>query len=290
MKTQHFNMVLRNEKKFVKRKSMPEEVIQRKLKTQYLVIIRRGATVFPFVIPVSVVVPIIARNSMVLFGAFVGSGKGRGPSTVAIAFTVMFTVTVNTVAVVPITVAVAVTVSIIAPPIGPIGRGGSASSPVRGPGAGPPAVTVAITVTVPVVVPVAIVLSAGAAGAFTITARRGASFVAPNGRGRILGPLDAQPAAFKVPSMHVVVGVFGIAAIAELDKSVTTREVEGSKCLSVLFSTECIIDRREGRSESIFYRARRTTNCIFSLFTFSRELALNTNKWAFVFSHLPQRV
>jgi len=48
---------------------------------------------------------------------------------------------------------------------------------------------------------------------------------------------------------HFVVSVFGIAAVAEFDKSIATR-VESPKFLSVLFSTVCIIDRREGRNST----------------------------------------
>lgn len=135
-------------------------------------------------------------------------GKRRGPGTVTVAFTI------NAVAIISIGDAIAV--SVIAPPV----RGGGPGTSGWGPGAAPPAVAVPVTVAVPFMVPVAFIPSARATGAFAFafTARRGASFVAPNGRGGIFGPLisrvglaemtckantdlDAQSAALKVASM-----------------------------------------------------------------------------------------
>jgi len=81
---------------------------------------------------------------------------------------------------------------------------------------------------------------------------------------------------------HFVVSVFGIAAVAEFDKSITTR-VESSKFLSVLFSTVCTIDRREGR------RTTTNCNCHFSSFARERKLAWNTNE-GFSFSRSPYNV
>lgn len=131
----------------------------------------------------------IINNSYRVFLAVLSIGKGRGTSTitvtVAVAFTIPLTVPINTIAVVPI--AVAVTVTVIASSI----RGRSPSAPVRGPGAAPPAVAVPVaipvSVTVAVIVPVAVVPSTWATR--TLATAGGASFIAPDGGRRILGPL-----------------------------------------------------------------------------------------------------
>ena len=83
---------------------------------------------------------------------------------------------------------------------------------------------------------------------------------------------------------HFVVSIFGIAAVAEFDKSIATR-VESPKFLSVLFSTVCIIDRREGRNST----SSTDDDCHFSSFARERKLAWNTNEGFFIFSFAVQR-
>lgn len=145
-------------------------------------IVGRGTTILPFLIPVSMVPVIYADMMRVLLATLIRvDRKRRGPSTFAVA--VAFTVTIATIAFIsiPLTVAVVVTVSIVAPSI----RGRGPSTPAGRPGTGPPAVAVPITVTV--MVPVSIIPSARTAR--TVSTRRRPSFVAPDRGRRILGPL-----------------------------------------------------------------------------------------------------
>ncbi|KXN85232.1 hypothetical protein AN958_11507 [Leucoagaricus sp. SymC.cos] len=123
-------------------------------------------------------------------------------------------------------VTVAATVPIVTSLVG----GGGPSTPVGRPGTGPPAVAVPVTITVPVIVPVTVVPSTGTTRTFAAFTRRGASFVAPNrGRG-VLGPLESRVSIAlkqmirKMRHVHVVIGVFGVTAIAKLDKSITARD------------------------------------------------------------------
>ena len=147
---------------------------------RYSVIIRGSSTaIFSLIVPVPVVVPVITCGAVIFLHDFLG-GKRRGPSTVTVAFTI------NAIAIISIRDTVAV--SVIAPPIR---RGGPATSR-WGPGTSPPAVTVSVTIAVPFMIPIAFIPSARATGAFTFTARRGASLVAPNRRGGIFSPLISR--------------------------------------------------------------------------------------------------
>ena len=123
------------------------------------------------------VVPVITCRAVIFLHDVLG-GKRGSSSTV--------TVTINAIAIISIRDAVAV--SVITPPVR---RGGPATSR-WGPGTGPPAVAVPVTVAVPFMIPVAFIPSTRATGALTFTARRGASLVAPNRRGRIFGPLISR--------------------------------------------------------------------------------------------------
>lgn len=149
-------------------------------------IVGRGTTILPFLIPVSMVPVIYADMMRVLLATLIRvDRKRRGPSTFAVA--VAFTVTIATIAFIsiPLTVAVVVTVSIVAPSI----RGRGPSTPAGRPGTGPPAVAVPITVTVAVAIMVPVSIIPSARTARTVSTRRRPSFVAPDRGRRILGPL-----------------------------------------------------------------------------------------------------